>query len=152
MSALLELAERCEAAAGPDRELDASVSAALGVIDDLRDYEHPTRLLGKPYFRVSRDGLRVELGTVVDGVKHRVASRLPRPFTASLDAAMMLVPEGAHCGMGQDGGPEGKGWAWVRCKVGDQWQEFSCEPRFVANMTLALCAAALRARAILEGD
>jgi hypothetical protein len=101
---MLALAERCEKAAGPDRELDEAIVAAVdaGVMD-------VPRALG-----------------LVEG---------PPRFTASLDAAMTLVPEGAKVTMQNFGGPG----PMVLVEPNE---------RFAAGTTpaLALCAAALRAR------
>ena len=108
MSDLLKLAERCEAATGPDRELDAQIG----------------RFVAAEFLQQIPD--RPQYGC--------------QPFTASLDAAMQLKPaewhiEGMHEGCGDlpkrvtlycwDEAIRGKGSA----------------------LTLALCAAALRARA-----
>lgn len=59
----IELAERCEAASGPDRELDFAIIKAVGWSET------------RPYSRED-DGWRE-----------------PVCFTASIDAAMQLVPE-----------------------------------------------------------
>lgn len=69
-------------------------------------------------------------------------------------AAMMLVPEGAHFGLGHDASGPLKGWAWVRVKVGSGWKELHSPARMGFNFAgpypqsppLAICAAALRAR------
>jgi len=99
---LLALAERCEQAAGPDRELDARIYILItgGSADDA-DYA----------------------ATDPDVTCN------PPPYTASLDAAVTLVPEGC-------------GWMVMSsaAKVG-VW------PSHGATPALALCAAALRARA-----
>ena len=60
MSALLELAERCEAATGPDTELDRCLFAVLRGVE-----------------------------------RDRVTGPMDFPATASIDAALTLVPEGA---------------------------------------------------------
>jgi hypothetical protein len=65
-------------------------------------------------------------------------------FTASVDAALTLVPEGAHYGNGKDSG--GKSWAWVASRVNGVWQQ-KVATRWAATPALAICAAALRARA-----
>jgi hypothetical protein len=93
---LLSLAERCEQAAGPDRELDVAIARFL-VLTRAEDIAR------------SRYGWSY--------------------FTASLDAAVMLVPDGC-------------GWMVMKnvAKVG-RW------PKRGATPALALCAAALRARA-----
>ena len=63
---LLDLADRCEQAAGPDRELDIAIAAGLGWPDGR--YSPPIL----PFERV----------------------RLPRHYTDSLDTAAALVPDG----------------------------------------------------------
>jgi hypothetical protein len=80
---LLELADRVEAATGPDRELDAEIAVtALGFF--VADPRYP----GAPtaYGYVDEDGSRVEPG--------HGGKQLIRQFTSSLDAAMTLVPVG----------------------------------------------------------
>jgi hypothetical protein len=109
---LIALAERCEQAAGPDRELDIAIAAGLGWPDGR--YSPPIL----PFERV----------------------RLPRHYTDSLDTAVTLVPEG---------------WRWwihsspfARCwLVADDQIIGIAQPEKCATPALALCAAALRARA-----
>jgi len=111
---LLALAERCEQAAGPDRELDAEIARFLV-------------LAGAEDIARSRYGWSY--------------------FTASLDAAVTLVPEG---------------WKWsldwtqrapyLDCAVAAAFAHGSginpADTEAAAKTTaLALCAAALRARA-----
>jgi hypothetical protein len=108
---LLTLAERCERAAGPDRELDVDIAEQVSLW---------TQQLTAP------------------------------DFTTSLDAAMTLVPEGLEWGAGTYGNPDTEGpWAW--CAT--QQQSAECEFGYSRGATpaLALCAAALRARAAM-GD
>jgi len=118
VSALLELAERCEKAPGPDRELwdlDRAIKAALE---------------GREYISF-QDDLANRRGTT------------PPRWTTSLDAAMTRVPEGwgksvTDADNEQDAIAElwhgdGEGHSHARAKT---WP-------------LALCAAALRARAAL---
>lgn len=140
---LEELVERIEKLEGPDREVDAEIALALE-FPNWRDRMLPARITKKAshtYSALTPDG--------VGGSK-----RVPA-FTASLDAAMTLVPEGAHWGIGhEDMGPL-VGWAWVRAKNDTGWQEYHSPPRlgfrhiapFPATPALALCAAALRALA-----
>lgn len=118
MTDLLKLAERCEQATGPDRELDYAIAdAALGSI--------------KPPFR--------------RGYCER--------YTASLDAAMTLVPEETR-------------WPW-NVTIATAYRSVSVIPNHgdsygvndpfcghsrgkAATVPLAICAAALRARASME--
>lgn len=115
---LIKLAERVEAATGPDRELDAEICRAAGweVVRDRHD--------GKDYYEP------------VAGYSWQ-----PVPaYTSSLDAAMQLVPEDRpkwavtgrnSATVGMNGGEVGH-IEWV----------------FAATPALALCAAALRARGL----
>lgn len=118
---LLALAERCEAATGPDRELDALIAYQhLGLF--VRNEGHP---LGRKCYDT-----------------HGIEVALPR-YTASLDAAMTLVPEGRR----QDHvWPDGEGgfcsYIWEK----DRAAYISGKSR-ACSTALALTAAALRARA-----
>jgi hypothetical protein len=108
VSALLELAERCEQAAGPERELDNAIWAAAVANPPCPDHTK----LGK--LECSR-------------------------FTASLDAAMTLVPEGKRLKVETAAsGANAVIWQYGPTVV---WDADARTP------ALALCAAALRARA-----
>jgi hypothetical protein len=103
---LMELAARCEAATGPDRELDF----------DIYDECFPT---------LPRSGcLRANL------IEHHI-----KTYTASLDAALTLVPEGYVFGVART-------YGYCSAEVGGR------NPSKAANPALALCAAALRARSV----
>lgn len=123
----LALAERCEAATGPDREIDLAAAIACGKVPEATK---PGGVTGHQYFSGGTSSCVL--------VSH---------YSASLDAAMSLVPEGWSFGAGRDDivpGPEG--WAWVS---GDD------DTKIVKAITpaLALAASACRARAHLcEGD
>lgn len=120
---LLALAERCEAGTA-DRDLDALIAPIQGlrVVDE-----------GHPLGRCCYD-------------QHGVLVILPR-FTASLDAAMTLVPERADSGgeryrleqWNANGvhAPHVRASAWVA----------GARRVYAATPALALCAAALRALA-----
>ncbi len=121
---LLALAERCEQATGPDRVLDAEIAMAAGIAPLGSEHEgNCTGWLKAP--------------AISFGVW-----KSPE-FTASLDAAMTLVPEGHCCGAGTKF--DGTGWAYVEpipSAVADRVS--------AATPALALCAAALRARPHLQ--
>ena len=114
---LIELAERCEAATGPDRDIDALIAPFAG-----------SRVVDEGY----------PLGRCCYDADHRLVT-MP-PYTRSLDAAMSLVPKGASWSLYDVIGKResvrmyGRGFD-VLCAA--------------ANPALALCAAALRARAHL---
>jgi hypothetical protein len=112
MTDLLDLAVRVEGAEGPDRELDELISAALA------GAEREVQPSGNAAYHTGTQWVSVHVW----------------PYTASLDAAMGLVPEDAraHLNIAPDkistaivAGTEGIG----------------------NNPALALCAASLRARA-----
>ena len=106
---LLELAERCEAATGPDLKLERDIRKALGL-----------------YHSVSAAKCR---------------------FTRSLDAAMTLVPEGVSFAVGKgietELGGSATDYAWCGSKAVPHEGPYA----WAATPALALCAAALRARA-----
>jgi hypothetical protein len=118
MTTLIELAAKAEAAAGPDRIFDAEV--------------HRLITGGTVY------DVLTSAGAIVDTVP---------AYSASLDAAMSLVPEGwtywsvsaERIGTGNDGSRA----EVSRLVDGDEEQ---CSGH-ATTPTLALCAAALRARA-----
>lgn len=112
---LLALAERCEQATGPDRELDFTI-----------------------------DNFMLKHGPEADRIRN---PRYVLPYTASLDAAVTLVPEGCdwHC---QSNPSVSACWASVSpMKVDSKLQEWGSGMRRASTAALALCAAALRARA-----
>lgn len=119
---LLALAERVEALSGADREVDAKVALAVGYktwpdgYGEGNEWEDPS-------------GNRLP--------RARGWGAQPPAFTASLDAAMGLVPEGP-------------GWWWVVNGAPSAAVGHAPEPAHFAHAAtpaLALTAAALRARA-----
>lgn len=127
MNDLLELAERCEKATGPDREIDGDIAAALSL---------------QPEWATVRSSRQPELFSDT-GPGLRARTWVAPKFTASLDAALSLAPEG---------------WAWMHgCAPGEAFfaslavmDDDLRAPEVdvtAATAPLALCAAALRARA-----
>lgn len=114
MSALLELAARVEAATGSDRELDAAIATGIGKKARVK-YGHPA--LGNEYS----------------------APAYFERYTASIDSAMSLVPEG---------------WEYSFLN-GNGYDEAALTSHGIErtawssgnSLPLAICAAALRARA-----
>lgn len=127
---LLELAERCERAEGPDRNLDAVIHKAVTTFDARR----------------AGPGWPDENAPVVPAFP----GWRPLPdYTASIDAALTLVPDEHAVDLTWWPGGD-------RARVlpiyqdGDRWLHRGCDPHYCANAAtaeLALCAAALRARA-----
>lgn len=129
---LTELAERCEAATGPDRELDALIAVALGA--------WPNTLEAEP--SVTDDGEWSIIEREPDGRK--IDRFSPESVTASLDAATALVPEGADYAIERVANEH-----W--CSVdGPNGKRLPCAG--AATPALALCAAALRASEILRRE
>ena len=127
--AMLDLAARAEAASGADRELDAAIAPLQGlrIVDE-----------GHPIGRMCYDDI---------GCAHL----LPR-FTASLDAAMTLVPEGPSA-TGERFSVEHWDASGVHASHVRASAWVSGAPRvYAATPALALTAAALRARAAIRGD
>jgi hypothetical protein len=133
---MLRLAERCEQATGPDRELDTLIAPHAG-----------WKEAGK--LSVMGSKMPAWLPPGKSGADNKVL-KVPA-FTASLDAAMTLVPEGWDWSAGTG---RGTGWATLGLPDDDQMggssdDEVSCD---AATPALALCAAALRARASAPTD
>lgn len=132
MSALLDLAARVEGATGADRDLfEAAYTAINGRSWALAAYQHGS--LGKqPDFQRQQSAMR--FGELLS-------------HAAWLDAAMSLVPEG---------------WTWdvdaTVPSLGIDWTlhhptDIGCRERGSSeHPALALCAAALRARAAIEAS
>jgi hypothetical protein len=122
-AALLALAERCEAAAGPDYQMGLAIAEAAGY----RPVPNPTSaggLVGRWY---DPDGCM----TTHEG---------PPLFTASVDAALTLVPKGwSKRQYGTDGFSDSPCYATLTYDA-LRFARAKTEP-------LAICAAALRARA-----
>jgi hypothetical protein len=92
---LLELAAKVEQAAGPDRELDGAIAALCFGAEVQR-------------VTIGPDHRREEIVTI-DRSSAAPLSRPVTPYTASLDAAMTLVPEGLTYSLSS--APLGKGHA-----------------------------------------
>jgi hypothetical protein len=114
----IALAERCEQAAGPDKELDFTI-----------------------------DGFMLKHGPETDRIRN---PRYVLPYTASLDAAVTLVPEGyywqAANGKRRHSEPQACADLFVAHGPNRGDMSFTAD---AATAALALCAAALRARAAM---
>jgi hypothetical protein len=115
---LLALAERCEQATGPDKELDFTI-----------------------------DDFMLKHGAETDRIRN---PRYVLPYTASLDAAVTLVPEGyywqAANGKRRHSEPQACADLFVAHGPNRGDMSFTAD---AATAALALCAAALRARAAM---
>ncbi len=130
MTDILELAKRVEALDGPDREVDALIWALV------EPQEHDRRC--------SFDGMKYagHVHTKTEKKAHikRLAEYNAPAFTASLDAAMTLVPEGYQFCVTNGNG------AWVRKSA-----HFPTIHGDNKHPALALVAAALRAKEDTNG-
>lgn len=122
-----DIAKVVEGLDGPDREVDAEIALAVSYANcrPRTTEEYPKTPIENQY-------------------GHGI---FPPAYTASIDAAMTLVPEGWSVGLGDLRGRDPVIW---RAHLRDhnnpdpstrQWVEGNC-----ATPALALCAAALRAR------
>ena len=82
--ALLALADRVEACAGPDREVDAEIFRAIGA-------PVPFQFANKLVALTFDAGERAYFADVSEDLRVRYS---PPTYTASIDAAMTLVPDG----------------------------------------------------------
>lgn len=125
---LLELAARCEAATEPDRRIDALIS---------QEVELP--LCKEP--DCSPKVLRTCIADILDGSWLHDTETVPA-YTASLDAAMTLVPDkpGEWAITAASGDTRWQAWVWS--DDAPNWHE-------AATPALALTAACLRAHAAL---
>jgi hypothetical protein len=92
--ALIALAERCEQAEGPSRALDGAIAAAI---------EHwPASAYSRESFKggvtfrfeANEEDGSVRIYSTFEGKEQGIHRYRPERYTASLDAAMTLVPEG----------------------------------------------------------
>jgi hypothetical protein len=135
-AALLELAERCEKAAASDRELDVDIALLVGGAG---------KIGGTIYHQGADAKYTLTHGMTLAEAVGKAPKRdcaiwnaVP-DFTASVDAAMTLVPERFDWIIGHT-----NSGLTIHAEVGGRGGEYQ---RFAATPALALCAAALRARA-----
>lgn len=118
MGGIADLITRVEAATGADRELDDAIEAEIGDWINLGGWQRKHKATG-----------------VVESYSYRQAPA----YTASLDAAMSLVPEGWCFTIGQSVGFSAVADLWIAGKVPGIHQAAD-------TPAIALTAAALRAR------
>jgi hypothetical protein len=138
---LLGLADRCEQATGPDRELDGAIEVA-------RDPMRETILYNKPG-RFPQEAVRGPVKDLQLNARDLAEYITAPAYTASLDSAMTLVPEGFGFKLASVSFEK---WAQVvrEDKLPDGTAIISGGPSAkAATLPLAMCAAALKARASL---
>lgn len=138
MTDLIELAERCEKSIGPDRDLDALIMATL--------FRRENRLIGTREEMDDGSWRHIKTCVWVDPATDEWVSTAAREFTSSIDAAMTLVPQGFAVELSEAWGPGRKDWtATMKRRSIDgagTWPKANSD-----KPALALCAAAMRARA-----
>lgn len=134
---LQALAARCEAASGPDRELDVAVALAV-------DWRHPA-MMAPLRASASWQGDNAITNLAVEAERADSVLKYLLRYTASLDAALSLVPEGRDWMVDNfDGVPPRRCSASVFNEAGQPYADYEAT---AATPALALTAASLRARA-----
>lgn len=151
MDRLIELAERCEKASGADAEFDMLIWCTLNEIEARYPTEFPNGSGRIEGFKGDQwDGL---LGWVDPGKVQRNFTpcggedAYPK-YTASLDAAMSLVPEGCAVDFRRFANGKARAVVWRTVTHPEPPFEHPCER--AASAALAITAASLRARATKE--
>ncbi|WP_394659943.1 hypothetical protein [uncultured Novosphingobium sp.] len=139
MNKLLALADRVEKLTGPDRSIDGMIAEATG------EY---------PCWAPMQNVRQPELFT--DGKPGtRAREWLAPKFTASLDAAMTLVPEGWGWTVGDKSPDPSLAWCEIDHLPWHEGYGWAVERKLIvqaATPALALICAALRARAHGGGE
>jgi hypothetical protein len=137
MSDLLSLADRVAGLSEADREVDALIACYIGKpLGNVDHWLHGADITYRP----TAHGFYVAVIPEEGNPDGRTSEAFKSPaYTASLDAALSLVPEGYSflVGSGDQLGPP---WAWVGTDPEHVKGESAATP------ALALCAASLRAR------
>ena len=127
------LALRCEQATGPDRELDAAIWLLC--------------VPGATRMQWSYVHIATERTCEIDETRDASGKLIIVPtYSASLDAALTLVPDGHASAVGTMAFKDSDKLPWATYWTPQGWP-YSTE---AATPALALCAAALRARAQME--
>jgi hypothetical protein len=136
---LIELAERCEQASEPDRGIDGAIDRMFNERPKNGDYDAAENAI----WRVTDEWS----GLLVRGDGFARNSFCARQYTASLDAAMDLVEPRALWAQGSmEEGP----FARLCWPLPDGSYVGGYYEATAATVPLAMCAAALRARAAAE--
>lgn len=141
MSELLKLAELCEQASGPDRELDCLIAVAI-------DWRWSEWEEGEPLVSAlaTKHGIEWLVKSAQSGMS--IWRNIPC-FTASIDATMKLVPEEWFIDLSIRPAPMRPSAAYTRPQHVERGIWYRVE---ATTPALALCAAALRARTSSETD
>lgn len=132
-NALLALAERCEQSEGPCRELDTEI--AVAVSGDANAW-----VVGKQVGSIFSH----KAGWWRDRTDH--SHRAPT-YTASLDAPFSLIAGDEYWRVGNDGDGADPSTFKATVTSHDDQSDINFHDAYATTAPLALCAAALRARA-----
>ena len=130
-----ELIERLEKAEGPDAELDKCIMMAV----DYKEYE-------RRWWAARPDDIAARYMSKDQQKQMAEDNWIAPPYTASIDAALTLVPDGHASAVGTMAFKDSDKLPWATYWTPQGWP-YSTE---AATPALALCAAALRARAQME--
>jgi hypothetical protein len=149
---LIELAERCEKAVGPDRGLDGLIMAAL--------YRREDRMIGTQEEQDDGSWAPIATPVWVDPASGQWLSTGALEFTSSIDAAMTLPPSNLWLTLDRyvvsdQPEPNTRTWrVWLKGLVGDIEGDGQCgRVEYFATgavPSLAIAAASLKARAALQ--
>lgn len=150
-----DLISRLTKATRPDREIDAAIAAVTRILDE---FDPSIFLKTEPLIYRADEGragyVRVYWGKVDE--RHYQVSRMTRLFTASIDSALTLVPEGYrwlarnHNGKPNHDGEGRNATAFANVYNDDENVMHDCFVR--STPAIALCIAALKARAALAQE
>lgn len=143
-SHLIELAGRCERAVGPDRELDCLIAVAVGAFAKRANKKYDGRI---DYVDLREPGHETWPGNGGD--------QFVPDYTASIDAAKTILLDFMSIEMTESAAGSGFTrcwiWDWRRSPTmsdpGNEWRAEGARP-----LPLNICAAALRARSVAEGQ
>jgi len=141
-----DLIPRLERATGPDRELDGAIALATGW--QHKETEDGRGISGEPIIKhtwTSPGGEEFWEKTTIFNRANKYPEELPH-YTASLDAALTLVPEGYRWNVESS---ENGLLSHIKPVAGvavDEAAAPSSDQFFAATPALALCIAALKAR------
>lgn len=140
---LQRLVERIEAATGPDREIDALVHFTVN-----------RRWVGRipcwPPEKVYRPDMETGLYMAIEGKGYMYGDSVPT-YTASLDAALLIVPDGMLWMLTNTGIQNRKEPDFTKATaLVSNWRDMDTDETQAETPALALCAAALRARITQE--
>lgn len=137
-----DLAARCEAAEGPDRTLDVEIAVALKIAPRFDPSIYIVPLEYRPY---DRSGWVAVDAVHPNGERHCCHAREVPRYSASVDAALTLIPDGMWWLIGKGRTRPDEPLYGVQILDGER---VVAEAETESSVALAICAAALRARAV----